>query len=140
MTAGDLKLMPWGQCPSEFGDWNGRMRSIEGVPVGPVLEEDVEEVLYHSTSGDRWDGSEVAVLRLRDGRYVAYETDWGPTGDGFSRDAYGGDADLWFAHGGDLRTLLLQALTDQGRRSVGLPADLPEGWRTQTLHGQPDPR
>ena len=37
------------------------------------------------------------MFRLNDGRWVAYESMWGPTGSGFSEDAYGGHVDIYFA-------------------------------------------
>lgn len=37
------------------------------------------------------------IVELVDGRYVAWESSWGPTGSGFHPDAYGGTADILFA-------------------------------------------
>lgn len=113
-------LMPWGKRPG--GPWsNGEFVSLRGTETGPVEKEDVDEVVFYGESGDHWDGKEAAVMRLKDGRYVAYETFWGPTGDGFHEDAYGGDANLYF--GTNLNDLILTALTDEGRRLCGIPEE-----------------
>lgn len=124
MTVHDLRLMPWDETPGRrdgyYGWSTGDFISLGGAETGPVGKEDVGEVLYHFNSGDNdWDGKEVAVLCLKDGRFVGYETWWGPTGSGFSEDAYGGDANLYFAT--NLNDLILNALTDEGRRYCGIP-------------------
>lgn len=116
----ELSLMPWGKSPG--GSWTeGDFVSVDGAETGPVAEEDMDELLYFGTTGADWDGKEAAVMRLKDGRFVAYETWWGPTGDGFSEDAYGGDSNLYF--GRDLNNLILTALTDEGRRLCGIPEE-----------------
>ena len=102
-----------------FGDIDsGEYVSLDGVPAGPFSEEEVDEILYHASTGDTWDGVECAVLRLKSGTLVGYETWWGPTGSGFSADAYGGDAKLCFAR--DLDLLLRMALSDESRRLIGV--------------------
>lgn len=102
---------------SPFGDIDsGEYVSLDGTTAGPIQEEDVEAVLYHGDTGDAWDGVEAAILKLKDGRFVGYETWWGPTGSGFSEDAYGGDAKLCF--GADLDTVARLALSDESRRLV----------------------
>jgi hypothetical protein len=116
-TTKDLRLMPWRQTPG--GCWSqGNFVSLDGAAVGSVAEEDVAEVLYFWSDGDTWDGDEIAVMRLADGRYVAYETWYGPTGDGFSEDAYGGDANLYFAS--SLAEVLRLGLGDEARRKIGV--------------------
>lgn len=115
-------MMPWGLEPGKSYWTRGEFVSVDGAPTGPVREEDVEEILFHGDTGARdWDGKEAAVLKLRSGTYVAYETWWGPTGDGFHEDAYGGDEKLYF--GRDLNNLILTALSDEGRRLCGIPAE-----------------
>ena len=120
-STNDLEFMPWGQTPGTRGWSEGDFVSVDGAHVGPVEIENVAEVLYYGTTGRDWDGTEAAVMRLQDGRFVAYETWWGPTGSGFSYDAYGGDSNLCFAN--DLNALILSALTDAGRRLCGIPAE-----------------
>jgi hypothetical protein len=102
---------------------HGGLHSFDGAAATTFTESDVAEVLYHGHSGEDWDGTEAAVIRLNDGRIVAWESVWGPTGSGFCEDAYGGDAEVWFAKPESLNRLVLQALTDQGRRLCGIPAE-----------------
>ncbi len=102
-----------GVNPFNRVDWSGRLVSVDGAPTDDFTEEDVAEVVASGSSGDDWDGTVAAVLRLKDGRFVAYETFWGPTGDGFSADAYGGDADIHFAQ--TLDAVVAFGLTDEGR-------------------------
>lgn len=120
VSVDDIRLLPWGKTP-DGARWHGSLVSIAGTPVGPIEKEDVAKVLFHYADADDWDGHEVCVLELKDGRYAAYETFWGPTGCGFSDDAYGGDANIVF--GWNLNDVILEALTDIGRRRVGIPAE-----------------
>lgn len=108
-----------GVNPFNRGDWTGRLVSLDGTPTDDFTETDVAEVVASGATDDYWDGTAAAILRLKDGRFVAYETFWGPTGNGFSADAYGGEADLKFAH--DLDTVTRLGLTDDGRELCGLP-------------------
>lgn len=57
-------------------------------------------------------GSIVAVVKLKDGRYAAWETSWGPSGHGFSESRYGGNADVIVAN--SLRKLFF-ALSEHSR-------------------------
>lgn len=58
-------------------------------------EKDIDRVLWMDQSRPTdWDGSCGCIVLMQDGRYVTWESSWGPTGDGFSVDAYGGDADV----------------------------------------------
>jgi hypothetical protein len=110
---------------AEADHWHGFFVSVDGTEAGTIAEDEVAEVLYQGSSGDTWDGYEAAVIRLKDGRLVAWETWYGPTGSGFSEDAYGGDADVYF--GRDLSTLIKAALSDESRRLLGIPEEL---WRS----------
>ena len=103
--------------------WNGAARSIDGTDTTLPTAADIERVLYQGETGDTWDGDVAAVIKLKDGRLLAYETFYGPTGDGFFEDAYGGDATVWFAREENLPRLVLEALTDEGRRLCGIPAE-----------------
>lgn len=85
-------MRPWNRC-----DWSGRWVSVKECPAGEIEETDVAQYLVDATEGDRWDGNSACIVRLQDGRYAAWECWYGPTGDGFNRDAYGGDTDVWFA-------------------------------------------
>jgi hypothetical protein len=98
-------------------EWEERFVSLDGTEASDFTIEDVAEVVASGETGDQWDGDVAAVLRLKDGRFVSYETFYGPTGDGFSLDAYGGDADLKF--GATLEVVQRLGLTDNGRRLCG---------------------
>ena len=120
----DLKcsIVPFGVKEGD-GYWHGRAISLDGTAATlPVSEADVAEVLFDYDSGGRWDGDCCAVVRLKDGRLVAWESWWGPTGTGFLEDAYGGDTDIYFAT--DLRLLVNAALSDAMRRSANVPEEL----------------
>ncbi|MGH2362651.1 MAG: hypothetical protein ACRDGM_19160 [bacterium] len=112
---------PWGIFGTRSG-WRGNVISVDGTSTAPFDEPDLDEVLFQGQTEDGWDGFVAAVFRLKDGRIVAYQTFWGPTGDGFNEDAYGGDADVYV--GRDLNLLIRSALTDAGRRLAGIPDDL----------------
>lgn len=102
------------------GRWDGGTRTYGDVSDDSGFGlDDVEELVGATKTPDDWDGVEAAVLKLKDGRYVSYESTWGPTGSGFSVDAYGGDAVLTFAP--DLETIIRWGLTDAGRRLLGVP-------------------
>lgn len=114
-----VRVAPW-----ERYDWHGSVHSLDGSDTTmPENVGDVEALLYYGDSGDRWDGDVAGIARLKDGRLIAWETFYGPTGDGFCDDAYGGDADVWFAKPENLPKLVLQALTDQGRVLCGIPRE-----------------
>lgn len=114
--ASDINEAPW-----NADRWDESVYALGDVDKTLPGESDVAEVLFHGTDGEGWDGTEAAVVRLKDGRLAAWESVWGPTGSGFSEDAYGGDAEVWFAHADDLHRLVLQALTDYGRELCGIP-------------------
>lgn len=112
-----IRLRPFGLADSSF--WDGCLISLDDGPAGLFEADDIDAVLYQGEQGNDWDGTCAAVVRLKNGRYAAYQTTWGPTGSGFAGDAYGGDADIYFDS--DLRRLILSALTDAGRRMCGIP-------------------
>ncbi len=104
----DIGDAPWGRY-----NWTGQFVSVDGCPAHDFVVEDVEEVVAHGTT-DRsdWDGESAAIVRLKDGRFVAWESDWGPTGSGFCCDAYGGKADIAFAM---TKAAALSYLSERGR-------------------------
>lgn len=111
-----------GVNPFSRYDWSGRLVSLDGTDASDIAASDVAEVVCSGTTdeGD-WDGTVAAVLKLKDGRFCCYETFWGPTGSGFSEDAYGGNADISFAS--TLGTVLVMGLTDEGRSLCGVPIE-----------------
>ena len=116
----------WGDDPGSFSSsWQREYHSLDGTATDEFRAQDIDEVLYQADTGDDWDGKAAAVFRLKDGRLIAYETFWGPTGDGFNEDAYGGNATLEFAS--ELRLLVNSALTDEARRLLGIPEELWNG-------------
>lgn len=121
----DLDDLTDGVNPFNRYTWNGRLVSINGTDTTDFTKEDVAEVVADYSSGDQWDGSVAAILKLKDGRFVTYETFYGPTGNGFSEDAYGGDADIHFAS--TYEDAVRWGLTDEGRTHLGFPQ--PEGER-----------
>jgi len=86
-----------GECPWHRGQWDGQFLSLDGASAADFTEDDIDEVLGYGDTGEGWDGESAGIVLLKDGRYVAWESNWGPTGSGFSCDAYGGEADIAFA-------------------------------------------
>lgn len=84
---------PWGRY-----DWTGNLISADDCPATDFERDDVERVIWWATTdATDWDGETAGVVLLKDGRYAAWEANWGPTGNGFCCDAYGGTADIIFA-------------------------------------------
>lgn len=109
-AVGDLRDAPW----NAFG-WTEAWLSADGTEAGPFGEEDVAEVIAAADTGDGWDGYSWALLRLNDGRFAAWESSWGPTGSGFSLDAYGGDAEVWI---GSTVDAVLARIGEEGRAAL----------------------
>ena len=102
-----------------YQSWHGQMQAIDGASSADFTWQDVAEVIAAAPRTDTrhsWDGDAVGVVLLKDGRFASWETSWGPTGDGFSEDAYGGDADIFFAP--SLASILRWGLTEDGRRTL----------------------
>lgn len=85
----DIDPAPWNRYT-----WSGSFICIGCPAITDLKREEVEEVLAWWESGDEWDGRTAGLVRLVNGSFVAWECDYGPTGNGFSEDAYGGDADI----------------------------------------------
>lgn len=83
--------------PTSRYDWHGKLISLDGCATDDFDADDIARVLAYGDSGDGWDGDAAGIAQLKDGRFVAWESTWGPTGSGFSADAYGGDADIAFS-------------------------------------------
>lgn len=112
----DVRVAPWFR-----GEWHGELVSVDETPAHDFTREDVESLIAWGSTDDRqWDGETAGIALLKDGRYIAWEASWGPTGDGFSADAYGGESDILFAASADVAA---SALSEQARELLG------EGWR-----------
>lgn len=97
--------------------------SLDGSSAEFPDIKDVDYVIHQGEEeedGD-WDGTAAAVLKLKDGRYMVWEAWWGPTGDSFNEDAYGGDGDVSFAR--DYYQAVMFGLTDEGRKILNLDLD-----------------
>ena len=108
------------------GQWHGRLLSVDGTDTTDFIDRDNEpaEVIAAADTGAGWDGDAAGVARLTDGRFVAWDCGWGPTGDGFSEDAYGGEADIYF--GATEEAVVWMGLSASGRTLCGYPAEKPE--------------
>lgn len=117
--------LPLDPC-SSFGKewWHGRILGWNGESAEPFTAADVVEIIRSADDGAKWDGECAAVFRLQDGRYAAYESWWGPTGDGFHEDAYGGDSNI--VTGADEETVVRFGLTAKGRDLLGYPREMPD--------------
>lgn len=107
---------------TDYQRWHGSYISVDETEAGSISIDDFDEVLYQGKTLDEWDGFSAAVIKLYDGRLVAWETLYGPTGSGFSEDAYGGDANVYFAK--NLSLLVKAALSDEARRLLQIPEEL----------------
>lgn len=114
-------------------DWHGKLFTTDGTDTTDFTEEDVDSVLWYSDDGDRWDGWASGIIKLKDGRIISWETSYGPTGDGFCEDAYGGDADILCSK--TVNTALLHGLTPGCRhfasQAPGVIALAGMGWLTE---------
>lgn len=114
-------IVPPLEGSSGSGDyWHGSVRTVNAGDLADMpAVADVCDIIAAGATPEDWDGTAAAIVRLVDGRYMAWETFWGPTGSGFVDDAYGGDADLWFC--ATLDEAINFGLTDTGRSLLGLP-------------------
>ena len=72
--------------------------SLDGASTRDFDLRDVERVIgYGDTGRESWHGECSGIARLRDGRFVSWESYWGATGSGFYDDSRGGNADIWFS-------------------------------------------
>lgn len=120
----DLRARTERVTPWDAGSWHGRVIDAGDITINAPLPpaSAIVEVVAASAEGDNWDGKVAAIVKFDDGRYAAWETFYGPTGSGFSEDAYGGDADVWI---GPLTQVKRLGLTNEGRRMLGLDTPMP---------------
>lgn len=103
-----MSNVPWNRH-----EWSGSFVSVDGCQTSDITIDDVALLLaYGDTGRNDWDGESAGIAQLVDGRYIAWESNWGPTGSGFCHDAYGGTADILFAETEDAAT---RAISEQGR-------------------------
>ena len=103
--------------------WHGSFLSLDGAEIHDFTYEDVydgdeQDALMFGDGVGECDGHCCAVFRLKDGRWVAYESSWGPTGSGFHEDAYGGDANITFAR--TRENAIRLGLSQSSRKDWGL--------------------
>ena len=84
----DMQVAPWLRF-----QWSGELRSVDGTPNADFVFDDVAELIAEGGAGYNF----AAIVRLHDGRFASWDAMWDVTGDGFCCDAYGGDADIFFA-------------------------------------------
>lgn len=108
-----------GQVPWHRINWTGKFLSFDDTPTTEFGPEDLDKVFAvgHRDTGSM-DGEAAAIVLLKDGRWVAWESTWGPTGDGFCCDAYGGDANIYFSS--SLADAIALGLSLDARDMLGL--------------------
>lgn len=105
-------VSPFGYFNPKSSYWHGSFMSDEDL-LTELEEKEIEEVIWSYDSGQGWDGDCAAIVKMKDGRYVTWESWWGPTGDGFNEDAYGGDSDIHLTK--NLKKALLFGLSGKYR-------------------------
>lgn len=106
-TLSELYDVPWAR-----GSWCGSFVSLDGTPATDFTEPDIARLVAYGSTDDDWDGESAGIVQLKDGRFVSWESTWGPTGSGFHGDAYGGDADIWF---GATDEIVRRQISERGR-------------------------
>lgn len=81
-------------APWDRGAWDGSFISADGASIEDFTVDDVDHMIAYGETDDRWEGISVGIARLKDGRVIGWEACYGPTGRGFSCNAYGGTADI----------------------------------------------
>ena len=108
-TIDDIQVEPW--MEARLG-WGGELISADGASIEDFRRCDVADVLQYAKTGPSWKGETAGVIRLKDGRFVAWEADWGFTGNGFVCEAYISTADLIFGHS---QAAVLNRLSERAR-------------------------
>jgi hypothetical protein len=92
----DISVRP---APWARSDWRGSFIAVGAPAIAEITDltrDDILRLVCWSGADDRWEGDTAGVAQLRNHAFVAWEASYGPTGDGFNRDAYGGNADIFF--------------------------------------------
>ncbi len=115
MTLHDLEQVLCCETPWTRGTWTGKFLSLDDTVAGDFKGTDVWRVLAAGSDPSYGDGGAfAAVIQLHDGRWVAWESCCGCTG----RDAYGGDANVFFAS--TLEMAVMLGLTPDNRKYLGV--------------------
>ncbi len=131
MSGEDFARFESGEFPWDRSGWSGDLVSLDGAEPSDVTFEDVAEVVWLRPLGVCWSGTSAGVARLRDGRFVAWESDVDATGSGFHGDAVGGFADVMFA---STEEEALLGISEAGREGMTRVAALrPLGGRRRGL-------
>ena len=77
--------------------WGGSLIGVGGCDASDFGRDDVDHVVAFISGAWADVGDIAAIVRLKDGRFAAWTTWEDVTGTGFCNDAYGGDADIYFA-------------------------------------------
>lgn len=83
----DFSECPW----SDKAEY--KLVSVDGCATSAIIVDDVAQVLGHDGGSD-FQRSEIAVVKLKDGRFVGWESWAEDSESGF----YGGDVEVWFAY------------------------------------------
>lgn len=95
-----LESVPMAEAPWNRGQWHGSIVSVDGTDTTDTMHDQScigRVIAWGTTRESDWDGECAGVVQLVDGRYCSWSSGWGPTGSGFSKDAYGGDAGIFVA-------------------------------------------
>ncbi len=106
------------------GEWYGEIHTLDGASTRDFDLEDLDEVLFSGQNGDGSSGEVAGIARLKDGRFVTWETFYDVTGDGFAADAYGGNADILVSR--TLKNAAMLGLTPEGRKLVSYVKNKPK--------------
>ena len=98
--------------PWERYDWAGELTTVDGCDTTDFTRDDVEELVREVKTDGDWSGESCGLAKLKDGRFIAWESDWDATGSGFCCDAYGGTAGIVF---GKTAEGALAGLTEKAR-------------------------
>jgi hypothetical protein len=101
---------PWTGNVINVDAGGARLSSLAQIGTR-VTPDDVDRVLCYAEVGEHH-GAAAGIARLRDGRFVAWESNLDPTGTGFRADCYGGNADFAIAV---TAGLALSYLSEQAR-------------------------
>lgn len=121
MTSKELvDTLHW-ENPFQRREWRGQIISVDGTLATEFSSDDLEEIIIAKHSGPGWDGKSAGIVRLKDGRFVGWDSWWDCTGSGFGADAYGGTENIFV--GATLKAVLWFGIGAEGRVLLGYPAE-----------------